>query len=114
MNVIDLNSGESMFHNIETKPATIEVTDDDPKKPVGTMKKIRVNVVQIITGLHEGELNVGDTLICGPFSKYSTGHFEVVQLERRTHKGTGVRNGFFKAHVKQIPKIKQQPHGFNR
>jgi hypothetical protein len=104
MNTINLNSGKSMFHNIETTPGTIEIEDVDPKKPKGAMKKIRVNVIKIITGLHEGNMEIGDTLICGPFSKYSTGFFEIVQLERRTHKGTGVRNGFFKAHVKQISK----------
>ncbi len=35
MNTINLNSGKSMFHNIETTPGTIEIEDVDPKKPKG-------------------------------------------------------------------------------
>ena len=106
MNTIDLNKGKSMFHYLETVPGKIEILDTDLKKTAGATKVIAVNVIVGITGMHEGKMKTDHTLMCGPFSKHRTGLFEIVSFERRTHKGTGVKNAFFDAKVKMISKPK--------
>ncbi len=92
MNYINLNSGESMFHDMLT----------------AYDKNLKSNVPVKITGYHKGTLKPGMILNCGPFSlpdgriSRSTGWFEIVEVKQRKHKGTGEANAFFEAKVKMI------------